>query len=452
MKKKVDFLFVYEVKNRELENICLLRYELERRGYSVEFINTWYYRNKPIPKIKAHVLVSFALYNDDVYSFVSKYCYEFKKIINLQWEQTVSIRDEKDPSSVYYIKGFPVKAVHIAWGIKTFERLISCGVKKDNVKITGHIGMDFLHEKLNSYYMSREELFNLYNIPIDKEVCLFISSFSAADSLGSDNSGKEKVDDSSQGLIAYDWYEYVSVSTLSQNAVLEWISRILQKRDDLVFVYRPHPAEYTSAEFIEMLADKKGLFAISDHSIAQWIRVCDVITVWHSTSLAEIFFGKKSCHILRPVEMPLEMELALYKDAKLISTYREFERVFDNKSSDFPVDEVMIRKYYAQEDGLNYINVCNAFEEIIEGDVHNHLSEIKYHCIIKTMKRIKRKLVCTKSMRFLSDIFKNHFSVFMRIYEFLNADEYTRQMQRRNYATHDEIEAIIEKIRTCLEE
>ena len=27
--KKTDFLFVYEIKNRELENICLLKYELE---------------------------------------------------------------------------------------------------------------------------------------------------------------------------------------------------------------------------------------------------------------------------------------------------------------------------------------------------------------------------------------------------------------------------------------
>ena len=31
--KKVDFLFIYEVKNRELENICLLAAELEKRGF-----------------------------------------------------------------------------------------------------------------------------------------------------------------------------------------------------------------------------------------------------------------------------------------------------------------------------------------------------------------------------------------------------------------------------------
>ena len=36
--RKYDFLFLYEVKNRELESLCLLKYELERRGYSVAIV------------------------------------------------------------------------------------------------------------------------------------------------------------------------------------------------------------------------------------------------------------------------------------------------------------------------------------------------------------------------------------------------------------------------------
>ena len=34
--KKVDFLFIYEVRNRELENICLLAAELEKYGVKEE--------------------------------------------------------------------------------------------------------------------------------------------------------------------------------------------------------------------------------------------------------------------------------------------------------------------------------------------------------------------------------------------------------------------------------
>lgn len=37
--EKSGFPILYEVKNRELENICLLKYEIEKRGYSTEIIN-----------------------------------------------------------------------------------------------------------------------------------------------------------------------------------------------------------------------------------------------------------------------------------------------------------------------------------------------------------------------------------------------------------------------------
>ena len=33
--EEVDFLMIYEHKVRELENLCLIKYELERRGYKV---------------------------------------------------------------------------------------------------------------------------------------------------------------------------------------------------------------------------------------------------------------------------------------------------------------------------------------------------------------------------------------------------------------------------------
>ena len=77
--KNVDFLFIYEVKAREFENICLLKYELERRGYTVEILNTWYYINKIPPRINAKVVISFALYNDNTFKFISSYTNKIEK-------------------------------------------------------------------------------------------------------------------------------------------------------------------------------------------------------------------------------------------------------------------------------------------------------------------------------------------------------------------------------------
>ena len=36
--KELDFLFLYEHKVRELENLCLIKYELDRRGYRTDII------------------------------------------------------------------------------------------------------------------------------------------------------------------------------------------------------------------------------------------------------------------------------------------------------------------------------------------------------------------------------------------------------------------------------
>lgn len=37
--EELDFLFIYEHKVRELENLCLLKYELDRRGYRVKIVH-----------------------------------------------------------------------------------------------------------------------------------------------------------------------------------------------------------------------------------------------------------------------------------------------------------------------------------------------------------------------------------------------------------------------------
>ena len=39
--REVDFLFVYEVRNREMDAVCLVGAYLEEKGYRVGYINTW---------------------------------------------------------------------------------------------------------------------------------------------------------------------------------------------------------------------------------------------------------------------------------------------------------------------------------------------------------------------------------------------------------------------------
>ena len=127
MKKKVDFLIVYETRVRELENVCLLKYELERRGYSVAIINTWnsIVNTKKNVKYDAKVVITPSMYNDGIYDFMKSIVGNMKKIVNLQWEQIGTIGDEKRQDSRFVLKGMASQCMNICWGDVTVNRLLN---------------------------------------------------------------------------------------------------------------------------------------------------------------------------------------------------------------------------------------------------------------------------------------------------------------------------------------
>ena len=75
--KQVDFLFIYEVKNRELENISLLAAELEMRGYTTAFLNSWRAINHPYESYDANTVIISACYNTDTYRFFTNFVHSF---------------------------------------------------------------------------------------------------------------------------------------------------------------------------------------------------------------------------------------------------------------------------------------------------------------------------------------------------------------------------------------
>lgn len=94
--KQLDFLFIYEHKVRELENLCLMKYELDRRGYKTEIIYINDAENALSPKIlyKTKVLCTMACYHNKTLRWHVKDFIEFEKIIDLQWENIVYPKDE----------------------------------------------------------------------------------------------------------------------------------------------------------------------------------------------------------------------------------------------------------------------------------------------------------------------------------------------------------------------
>ena len=358
--RKYAFLFLYEVKNRELESLCLLKYELERRGYSVAIVQVLHHLHRTwlcLP-YSATILVTFALYNDDRIRAFSGFCRDFKCIVNLQWEQIYRNRDESDLDTLHHIKGSACNMIHIAWGPFTADKLIDlCGISTSNVVKAGHIAMDFTKPKFHGYYMDREMLLRQYDISADKKILLFISSFSYVDI------PKSILESESYQQVGISLMDFSQLSVLSQSTLFQWLRDILPRHPECIFIYRPHPVEIGSAMLAEMEDSLPNFHVIRDFSVKQWISAADKIYTWYSTAAADAYFCGKNFDILRPVPLPYDMELVLYNGCHFITEPQDFDRSIDCPEAGAPIKEETFDRFYGYgKESYTYITISDALE------------------------------------------------------------------------------------------
>lgn len=234
---ELDFLFIYEHKVRELENLCLMKYELDRRGYrtKIVYIDDAYNAMQDRPIYHAKVVCTMACYDNYTLFWHTKEFVKFEKVIDLQWENIVYVKDENREDAYKNYRGIGKDVVHVSWGQQNVTRLLKAAhLNERNIKLTGHVGMDFLRSPLNRYYLSREELFPRYDLPLDKKIILFASPYY----------GDQLSQDYIKGMcerFGDDWTEYYKFMCDSQQIVLDWFEKVCKENPDIIVVFRPHP-------------------------------------------------------------------------------------------------------------------------------------------------------------------------------------------------------------------
>lgn len=193
------------------------------------------------------------------------------------------------------------------------------GMDPKKVKVIGHVGMDFLRDELRGYYLSKEELLQQYDIDVNKKIYLFASPF-FSDTL--DESYLNKM----CTRFGEGWRQYYFEYMLKSKAIiLEWISKICESRKDIVFIYRPHPAEISyQAEKLEKKLD--NFRVIGDKSIKQWIVISDKVYTGNSSTFVEAFLARKMCYMIFPIEPSEDYELEMINGADKIKTFEAFEK------------------------------------------------------------------------------------------------------------------------------
>lgn len=366
--EEVDFMFIYEHKVRELENLCLLKYELDRRGYKTKIIHIEDAEALKAmrPIYHAKVVVTMACYQNSSIEWHTKNFVKFNKLIDMQWENIVFPMDEKDTKAYKNYSGVAKHVVRISWGEMNKKRMLEvAGMDPKKVKLIGHVGMDFLRDELKGYYLSKEEVLKDYDISADKKIFLFVSPYF------SDFHTEEYLVEMCRRFGEGWRYYYKDCMLPSKKIILDWMSRICEEREDIVFIYRPHPGE-ESEQANEMAKRYSNFKVIGDQSVKQWILISDKIYTGNSSTFVEAFFGKKMCYLLFPIPVPSDYELAFLKDADKISDFDEFEKTTHEDNRKFPVSEKLIDEVYTIDwDKPSYVKFADMAEDVIKDSYYN---------------------------------------------------------------------------------
>ena len=446
--KKYDILITYEIKNREIENICLLKYELERRGYSVGICmqyDTFFEVPEPID---AEVIIIPAYYRPRAVFYTSSHLVKTKKIINLRWEQVAPNEVENDIKALCSIKKWGYNAVHIAWGMHAVNKMVKeWGVPRENVKLVGHISLDFLRGKLTNYYENKDFILKKYHIPNNKQINLFISSlvFGSAPKYVIVNSTGNKDPEFMN--------KKVQESIETQKRLLAWFEKALEENHEDIIIYRPHPEEKNNSLLRQLVAKQPRFFVIGEESVKQWILISDKIFTWLSTSVAEVFSAGKGCSILRPVTIAYENDMCIYNGAYFITDYKEFNEIFKQKNQTFDLKKEIIKEhYYINENHYSYELVCDVIEEVFKND--KYLLEFPLDNPFKgffNKERIKnwiKKFIANSQI--CNKIYNKNLFSNSKFRYFLDDVIYVREKIKKNHVSNEEIKNIIKKIDIAL--
>lgn len=448
--RELDFLFVYEHKVRELENLCLIKYELDKRGYRTEirYIEDAENELAVKPFIYTKVLLVMACYDNAALAWQIKNYVRFDKVIDMQWENIVYPKDEDREGAFKNYREIGKAVPHVSWGEQNVRRLLDAAhLDKKMVKLTGHVGMDFLREPLCRYYLSREELFRQYDIPAGSKAIFFASPYYG------DSLPQEYIREMCMRF-GDNWTDYYRFMCESQKIVLGWLEKICTEHPDIQVIFRPHPGHPSS--MAENLAGKCDNFRIiSGESVKQWIVVCDKVYTGNSSVVVEAFFARKMCQLLFPLPVTEGFELKLISDSKKLTSYEEFYTSIMAQEEEFPTPQSSIEEIYLVDwNTPSYIRFADMAEEVLKDDAYRLSKEqiksvhaysgsvkaVKAICRIDVLYQVYLKLLNNKKLK----------------WPFLENQRQLRQRAHDNEKAHEheltsdqEIQEIIRRIRNA---
>ncbi|AKB07262.1 hypothetical protein HPY15_12710 [Vibrio cholerae] len=367
----MNILIVYERKNREFENSCLLKVELESRGHNCDVFQ--FYQLEGLNAISKHsydVIFVPHLYNEsEVYRTISRFG-KSTRIINLQYEQVLSEKWEK--LGHHTPSGLATQFEHICWGPKTSDRLLKAGVPAKNIHEVGAIQLDLLREEYRQSGLVKDSLGGAFHLDSNKKWNLFLSSFTYAEI----DQHRLRMNENVAGASLEN---FVEIHTDSRTEILKWLEMAVCHFPDEIFIYRPHPDELNLKSVEDLSKRYSNFVIICELSAKLWIESADMILSWYSTTLVESHFLGKEYAILRPYPLPGDFDSVLLKKGKFIRDSNELINAMLSGDIGFALDEKDVGDYYSH---LN-VPAFKSLASIVESKFNNQTLLFKIPIIYK---------------------------------------------------------------------
>lgn len=302
MLKEVDVIFLVEHKDRELDSIKLLAKKLKEENITSLILPVYFgLFFTLIYKAKLYVLFGIFFENHFPTGILKKYISN-AKYMSMNWEQYLS------PINIKFKKprdSFTKEEVkHIAWDRIFYDYLVSSGVKKENISITGNI-FDFLLHKYISEHKNviYKNYSKKYNIDKYKKRIFF------AMNLGWSFFGKNQIQ--FRLNMGYDkdiLYDHITISKNYRKIMIKWILEASKKFDNYLFIIRPHPSasEKQYVDYIMKNHDSisNNILITKDETIKEWITISDKIYSNWSSTVKDALNNGKDASLIAPIKRP----------------------------------------------------------------------------------------------------------------------------------------------------
>jgi surface carbohydrate biosynthesis protein len=406
--RKIDFVFYYEHWQRELYGILLLKAEMEKRGYTVQLSEYCIDKKKDFIRMfyQPEVVVFPWIYsNIDIQR--SNYFYKkVNKIVNLQSEQIYSPRTMEN--GFFLPKQKAKNVYHVCWGKNMYDLFLKAKVDEKNLLLTGSINLDINNSRFKSVFLGKKEIAQSFNMDPRKKWIIFFSNFKFPLLKKNQLIEYEK---KSNGVL-----ELNKLMNKAKEKTIQYIERFLSVNNDFIIIYRPHPIEPFSKELANMQKKFSNFRYISDYTIQQWIKVCDKILTWNSTSAVDAFIKGKPVGLLRPEKIPEYYDSYIFHDCEAINTYEKFCFFLFKECEVKSIDRRILESYVLnRRNKMAYLKLADCLETIYDDNIFNDITYGKpeplnlwekiYYLFMKISEYIDFNPL---NIKFLNSVLKDH--------------------------------------------